>query len=156
MDLGDFLSAEGYVGFQSQEYDDARLSANSGVYFGASVLWNITTLTSIRFKASRSVQETILADSSGFWDTQFSVSAEHELLENIILTAGAAYDPAEYKGISRQDMLVSGQLGLKWAFMQNYSLETTGEIQHRLSNEANNSFTRALIAVNLKASFEPR
>jgi len=153
INLGDFLSAQGYLGFQNQDYDDARLGSNSGVYFGASVLWNITTLTSIRFQASRSIQETILADSSGFWDTQVKVSVEHELLRNILLTAGVAYDLAQYKGISREDSLASGRLGVRWALTQVYSLEGTAEIQHRFSNQVNNSFTRALIAVNLKASF---
>jgi hypothetical protein len=153
INLGDFLSAEGYVGYQNQDYDDSRLGTNSGVYFGASVLWNITTLTSIRFQGSRTIQETILTDSSGFWDTQIKATVEHEILRNLLVTAAAGYDLNEYKGISREDSIVSGEVGVRWALTQTYSLGATAGIQHRFSNQIDNSFTRALIAINLKASF---
>jgi hypothetical protein len=153
INLGDFLSAEGYVGFQDQDYDDSRLGTNSGVYFGASVLWNITTLTSIRFQGSRTIQETILTNSSGFWDTQIKATVEHEILRNLLITAAAGYDVSQYKGIAREDSIVSGDIGARWALTQTYSLDATAGIQHRFSNAINNSFTRALLAINLKASF---
>lgn len=153
INLGDLLSGEVYVGYQNQDYDDRRLSANSGVYLGASVLWNVTALTSLRFTASRSVQETILVGSSGFWDTELNATVEHELLRNIILTAGVSYGINEYQGIARDDSTISGNFGGRWKLTQIYSIGLSGVIQHRSSNLDGNSFTRAIVAVDFKAAF---
>ncbi len=151
--IGDVVTGELYVGYQNQIYDDERLASNAGVYLGGSVLWNVTPLTSLKFAVTRSVQETILPGSSGFWDTEINVTAEHELLRNIVLTAQAGYSINHYQGISRDDTTVSGALGARWKFTQVYSVGVSGEIQHRSSNLNVNSFTRALIAVDVRAAF---
>jgi hypothetical protein len=151
--LGDVVTGELYVGYQNQMYDDERLASNAGVYLGGSVLWNVTPLTSLKFAVTRSVQETILPGSSGFWDTEINVTAEHELLRNIVLTAEAGYSINQYQGISRDDTTVSGALGARWKFTQVYSVGVSGEIQHRSSDLSVNGFTRALIAVDVRAAF---
>jgi hypothetical protein len=151
--LGNVVTGDLYVGYQDQMYDDARLGSNAGVYLGASVLWNITELTSLKFAASRGIEETILIGSSGFWDTELRVTAEHELLRNILLTAGINYGLNEYQGISRNDTMISGSFGGRWRFTQRYSAGIAGTLQHRSSNVSNNSFTRALVAIDFKASF---
>ena len=151
--IGDVVTGELYVGYQDQMYDDNRLSSNAGVYLGGSVLWNITPLTSLKFAVTRSIQETILLGSSGFWDTEINVKAEHELLRNIVLTAEAGYSINDYQGIARNDTTVSGALGARWKFTQVYSVGVSGEIQHRSSDLNINSFTRALVAVDVRAAF---
>jgi len=153
VNIGDVLTGELYIGYQDQMYDDDRLSSNAGVYLGGSVLWNITPLTSLRLTVTRSIQETILVGSSGFWDTEINVTAEHELLRNIILTAQVGYSINDYQGIDRNDSTVAGALGARWKFTQVYSVGVSGEIQHRSSNLDVNSFTRALVAVDLRAGF---
>ncbi len=153
LQLGNVVSGEIYIGYQDQMYDDARLSPNAGLYLGGSVLWNVTTLTSLKFAVSRSVQETILVGSSGFWDTEASVTAEHELLRNILITAGINYSLNDYEGIARSDTTISGSVGARWKFTQVYSVGLTGIIQHRNSNLSINSFTRAVIGIDVKAAF---
>jgi hypothetical protein len=151
--LGNVVSGQIYIGYQDQMYDDARLTPNAGLYLGGSVLWNITTLTSLKFAVSRSIQETILLGSSGFWDTEASVTAEHELLRNILLTAGINYSLNDYEGIARSDTTISGSVGARWKFTQVYSVGLSGTIQHRTSDQSINSFTRAVVGVDLKAAF---
>ncbi|MDB5393552.1 MAG: hypothetical protein JWM91_1058, partial [Rhodospirillales bacterium] len=151
--LGDVVTGEAYVGYQDQMYDDARLTSNAGAYLGASILWNITQLTSLKFAASRGIEETILAGSSGLWDTELKFTAEHELLRNILLTAGINYSMYEYQGISRNDSTISGSVGGRWRFTQVYSAGVTGLIQHRWSDLGINSFTRAAVAIDFRAAF---
>jgi hypothetical protein len=151
--IGDVVTGELYVGYQDQMYDDERLAPNAGVYLGGSVLWNITPLTSLKLAVTRSVQETILLGSSGLWDTEINATAEHELLRNIILTAEAGFSLNDYQGISRNDTTVTGALGARWKFTQTYSVGVSGAIQHRSSNLSVNGFTRALIAVDVRAAF---
>jgi hypothetical protein len=151
--LGNVVTGDLYVGYQDQMYDDARLASNAGVYLGASVLWNITELTSLKFSASRSIQETILTGSSGLWDTELRATAEHELLRNIILTAGVELSLNDYQGISRNDTTIAGLFGGRWKFTQTYSAGITGLIQHRSSDLGVNDFTRAVVTVDVKAAF---
>jgi len=153
LNLSNLISGQVYVGYQDQDYDDPRLASNSGVYLGASLLWNVTELTSLKFTASRSVQETILVGSSGYWDTELVATVEHELLRNLLLTADARYTINDYQGVSRNDTTIAGDVGGRWKFTEVYSVGVTGLIQHRSSNQRGNDFTRTVIGVDFKAAF---
>jgi hypothetical protein len=153
LNVGRLITGEIYVGYQDQRYDDARLAPNSGVYVGGSILWNVTRLTSLKFAISRNIGETNIAGSSGFFDTQVTVTADHEFLRNLILTALAGYDLQEYQGISLNNSTVTAQVGGRWKFTPEYSVGASAGLQRRWSNQAFSSFTQALIAIDLKAAF---
>lgn len=153
LDLGKLITGEIYVGYQDQRYDDARLDANSGIYLGGAVRWNITRLTSVKFAVSRAIQETIVPGSSGYWDTQATVTADHELLRNIILTAQGGYELQEYQGIGLNNSTATAQIGGRWKLTQDYSVGVSAGLQRRWSNQAFNSFTQALIGIDFKAAF---
>jgi hypothetical protein len=153
LDLDRIITGEIYIGYQDQEYDDHRLAPNSGVYIGGSVLWNVTRLTSLKFAVSRSIQETNIAGSSGYWDTLITVSADHELLRNLILSAQAGYELQNYQGIDLNNSLLTAQLGGRWKFTRGYSLGVNAGIQRRWSNAAFGNFTQALIGIDVKATF---
>lgn len=153
LNLGNLITGEIHLGYQNQDYDDARLNSASGLYLGASVLWNVTQLTSIKFTANRSLQETILIGSSSFWDTELRVTAEHELLRNILITAGLGLSLEDYQGINRSETLYSANVGARWRFTQAYSVGISGLIQHRSSNFSLDRFTRGVVAIDLKVSF---
>ncbi len=153
LNLGDLITGQVYLGYQDQQYDDPRLTANSGLYMGASVLWNITQLTSLKFTASRSIEETILVGSSGFWDTVLSIKAEHELLRNLLLTAGMGIELNDYQGINLSETTYLGTVGARWRFTQIFSAGVAATIQHRSSNFSPDSFTRETVGVDFKVSF---
>src|SRR5208282_3712246 len=56
--LGSALNGEIFAGFFRQEVEDHRLANSQGPGGGASLLWNVTDLTSLRFSAKRIVGET--------------------------------------------------------------------------------------------------
>jgi hypothetical protein len=153
LNQGGIISGEVFAGYQDQRYDDARLSDNAGLYLGGSLLWNVTRLTSLRFIASRSVQETILTGSSGFWDTEFDARAEHELLRNVILNADIIYGLNQYQGINRNDNMITADAGARWKFNPNFSAGILALWQNRSSTQSVNSFDKQVLMVDVRAGF---
>jgi hypothetical protein len=153
LNRGSVLSGEFFAGYQDQLYDDPRLSDNAGLYLGGSILWNVTPLTSFRLIASRSVQETILTGSSGYWDTEIDGRAEHELLRNLVLTGDAIYSRNEYQGISRTDNMVTFAAGMRWKFNPNISMGVNAFYQNRFSNQSVNNFDKQILMVDVKTGF---
>lgn len=79
------------VGYITRKYQDSRLDDFSGLSFNGDVLWNVTPLTSVRFRASRTVQDTSSTFIAGNTRSDFRVTADHELYRYIILTGDVSY-----------------------------------------------------------------
>ena len=91
----------GYVqiGYISRHYVDPQLENYSGLSYSADVLWNVTTLTSLHFRASRSVQDTSSPFVAGNIVSDFSISVDHELYRNLILSGQIGYERFRPNGI---------------------------------------------------------
>ena len=83
--LTDVINGELYLGYQQQDYQDHRLKSVSEPLFGVSAVWNLTGLTTLRFGAARTIEETIVPGVPAFLQTQVEFGVEHELLENVLL-----------------------------------------------------------------------
>lgn len=147
------ITGEIFVGYQDQSYDDPRLKAITGVAFGGSLLWNVTELTSFRARFARSEQETILIGSSGFWDTNVSLSVEHELLRNVLLTAGVTFDSADYQGNRQTDQTYDFTASARWKINRNLSAGLTVDYTTRSSNLTLDRFDRQQVAIDIKGQF---
>lgn len=87
------------VGYLTRDYEDPRLNDFSGLSYNADVLWNVTPLTSVRFRASRSVQDTSSFLIAGNTRSDFRVSVDHELYRYVIVSGEAAYGRFRPNGI---------------------------------------------------------
>jgi len=117
--LGPTMNGELFVGYFDQEYADSRLPTASGPSFGGNLLWNVTELTSIRGSIARTVEETIVASASSFLQTAVGLSAEHELLQNVLLTAGLTYVVQDFQGFSRTDSNYVAAAGARYLVTRN-------------------------------------
>jgi hypothetical protein len=152
-DLGRIITGSAYVGYQDQQYDDHRLSSTSGLWFGGSLLWNVTDLTSAKLTLTRTIEETILNNSSGFFDTEVAATVEHELLRNILIGGGLTYANSDYQGISRSDDLYGVNATARWLFNRNVSAGVIGTWQQRSSNQSFNDFDREIVMLDVKVQF---
>jgi len=126
----------------------------SGVSFGGSVLWNVTQLTSLRFSASRATEETIMAGSSGLWDTKVTATIEHEVLRNVLIALGLTYDGAAYQGTLKQNDDGYGfNASVRWKFNRNVSAGLSVNYTMRSSNMLLDRYVRDQILVDLKGQF---
>lgn len=149
MDFGGVTFGEIGLGYMSRDYDDARFGTVSGVTANAQVTWNVTTLTSVKLSAQRSIEETISFDSPGFIGTIGTFTVDHELLRNLLLNGFVNVSRNEYQNITRKDTIVGGGAGAtyllnRWA---NVSVKFTHANQD--SNESTLNYTQNLGLVRL-------
>ncbi len=79
------------AGLLRRNYRDPRLKDFSGPSLTAQILWNVTPLTSIRFNAARTVEDTASINFAGNVRTRLALTADHELFRYVILTADTVY-----------------------------------------------------------------
>ncbi|OYW82909.1 MAG: hypothetical protein B7Z26_02040 [Asticcacaulis sp. 32-58-5] len=138
-DLTDLLRGEVRAGYLMQDYDNFAYTTARGTSFNAQVEWFPTRLTTVNFNAGRSINETPYAGASGFLSTQVSVSVDHELLRNLVLSAGVHHFDDEYRGLDRNDTRDSLSLGGRYLINRRLSLK--GEYMHsKLGSEGSAAF----------------
>ena len=120
---------------------------------GASALWNITELTSLKLTASRSTQETILQGASGLFDTTIEASVEHEFLRNVLLSLGVTFDDGDYKGIKQTDDTYGINAAVRWKINRYLTAGAQVNYTKRSSNVGIDRFDRNQVIIDLKGQF---
>jgi hypothetical protein len=135
------VTGEIYVGYLEQDYQSPVLKSPTGVAFGGNLIWNITPLWSIKGSASQSVAETDITQASSSTETNFSVTVEHELLRNVILTGNAGYIHDDYNGITRTDDTYLVGAGAK--YLLNRNLRLSADITYSSRSSTSTAFSNA-------------
>ena len=110
-------TGEVYVGYRSQFYDDPDLQTIDGITGGASIYWNVTTLTTITGEVERTIEETtFLTDdegrpAAGYFRTRYGFLVDHELLRNLLLQASLFGIQEDFSGIDRTDDTLLATVG---------------------------------------------
>lgn len=134
-ELTELLTGDISIGYLQRDYDAADIPSISGVNGFINLKWQPTTLTSVLFNFSRDINETTQRGTSGVVATSPSISIEHELLRNVVLSTGGSYSYNEYRGTTRTDDLFGAQVGAKYLLSQYLSL---GLNYNYMSRDANN------------------
>ena len=112
-----------FVGYREQWYDDDNLSTIEGITGGANITWNVTPLTTVHAGIVRRIEETTQTfagrRASGFFATRYSVSADHELLRNLLLNANVALTENDYEGLDRTDRIYEAGLSARYLMNRN-------------------------------------
>lgn len=174
LDLGGLITGEIYAGYLDQYYstDHVPTAENvvapplnkpsvSGVGFGMNLLWNVTEIDSVRFTASRTVQETIVnntvgtavLDASADLVSLASVSVEHELRSNVILTAGVIYSHDDFEGIGKSADNYEADAGGRYLINRNLSAGLDFSYRNRSSNITGFDYSRELVMAKLRTQF---
>ncbi|MEG3174738.1 outer membrane beta-barrel protein [Sphingomonas sp. RB3P16] len=90
-ELSSLVSGSAQIGILNRNYRDPRLKDFTGLSYSAYILWNVTPLTSLRFQAARSVEDTSSTTVAGNVRSDFSVGVDHELYRYIILAGNLHY-----------------------------------------------------------------
>jgi len=152
-DIDRVITGQFYIGYQSQDYDDPRLSSINGVAFGGSVLWNVTQLTSLKLSATRATEETILPGASGLFDTTVEASVQHEFLRNVLVSLGVTFDNADYKGIRQTDDIYGINAAVRWKINRYLTTGASVIYTKRSSNVGIDRFDRNQVMIDIKGQF---
>lgn len=97
------LSGRIGVGYLKRTYRSPTFSKSSGLTYDATVNWSPTTLLALTVKARKSIAESPEIDVSGIVSNGASITADYEVLRNLIVRAYGAYAHEKYRGIDRVD-----------------------------------------------------
>jgi hypothetical protein len=153
LDLTGLIFGDLYAGYLSRSYDDPRLATVSGPLFGARLTWNVTPLTTVIGFFDRSIEETTLAGASGNFATKIGISADHELLRNLLLRAEGGALRYEYRGAGRVDDTVSFAFGARYLMNRNCYVSARYGEQHRDSNVSGGDFDQRTAILRVEAQY---
>jgi hypothetical protein len=153
IDFGGITFADIYAGYLSQEYDDPGLPTIDGPSFGANVTWNVTQLTTVTFEASRTIEETTLSGAAGALSSDAQLTVDHELLRNLIVSAGARFNYIDYEGISREDDIAGLGLGATYLINRYFNAGLRYSFTARDSNVANADYETQSALLTITAQY---
>jgi hypothetical protein len=155
VELTTLVSADIYAGFLEQDYEDARFDTVDGMVFGSSFLWNVTPLTSVRGAIGREVRDSVLANVSSYLQTTYKLSAEHELMRNVLLGASFQYQDLDFEGVSidRADQYYLTSVGGRYLVTRNVSLGLDYQYQTRATDAANLDFVENIVQAGVIIGF---
>lgn len=158
-ELTNVIAGEVSVGYTNEDFDDPALQTVDGISANADVEWYVTRLTTILLGASRRVQETTIAgvDSGGapavasaFINTVIDIGVDHELMRNVILSAGFRYDLREYEGITREDDTYEADVRAIYLLNRNLSIAAEYRYEQRDSTAPTEDFESNIVGLTLR------
>jgi hypothetical protein len=102
-ELRGYLTGSFSVGYGRRTYDDPLLPAIGGLMFDSSLVWQMSGLTKVSFKAISEISETTLAGASGALKREATLTVDHAFRRWLVGSAGVSYGTYDYKGIDRSD-----------------------------------------------------
>jgi len=100
-DLSQSVRGEVEAGYMEQTFDN--YADLDGFNAKGRVEWFPTELTTLNVAASRSIEDSVAANSGGYIANSASVGIDHELMRNVLLSASASYGKDKYAFIDRDD-----------------------------------------------------
>lgn len=130
----DLLRGELSAGWFERKFDDPSIGTIDGLAVAGSLEWYVTELTTVSFDARRDADAEVSATSGlPYTTTQYDVRVDHELLRNVILTAGYLAGKRDYQTIDRNDHFQSFDVGA------DYVLNRRVAVRFRYVHDQNNS-----------------
>ena len=165
-DLTGLITGDVSIGYIDRTYTDNRLKQVSGVNGFFDLKWRPTPLTTVIGSVFRNINETTQAGVSGLFATGVSLNAEHELLRNVNIHAGATFTNNDYNGyravaadtvgaqnFKRNDNMYGANVGAKYLFNRYLSTDLSYTYQNRDSNYANSNYEVNQVMLNIKGQY---
>lgn len=153
LELSHLIYGSVQVGYLTRNYNDPTLRDFSGLSFSGDILWNVTPLTSLRFRASRSVEDTSSPLIAGNTRSDFRVSIDHELYRYIIISGEAAYGRFRPNGIGiGGDEYLAGASG-RYLLSRRFSLTAAARYSSRTADSTFLRYRAVTGSVGLRTQF---
>lgn len=127
-DVGGLARGEFAVGYSDQEYRSALISNVSGLSGRGRLEYFPTPLVTLTFTGERSIEDSTIIASGGYFASSVSGRADYELLRSLILSAGVAYQDDDYRQIDRDDGRTVVSAGGR--YLMNRAVRVNVDYQH--------------------------
>jgi len=148
LQLSHLVSGEAYVGYLKQDFT-APLKSLGGIDYAVKLDWLATPLLTVHLEGQRTLTQVILAGASVSDDKSISLSADYELLRDVIVQARGAYVDSSYPGITRHDTYPDLSVGLKYMIDRHFSADLKYDYSERSTNIGGFNFSDNLIMVGI-------
>ncbi|MDF8332463.1 outer membrane beta-barrel protein [Novosphingobium cyanobacteriorum] len=129
------LRGELGAGYLKQNFKDPIFPDISGVNYYANLSWSPSQLTEIRLSASKSFQRAPIANIAGVQQQVVTLSAEHELLRNLILRPRVQWEQDTFRGSAQRNNFLYAKFEAAWLLGTHW--EVNGSVEHGLGRNNN-------------------
>lgn len=149
-ELTRLLTGEISAGYLRRDNLDPTFGDVAVPVLDASLVWAMTALTTVRFTARSTIDESFTTGASGIEKRDASVELEHAFRRWLVGTARFAYGHDTYRGTSRVDQRTVASLGL--VYRASRALQIRGEIRRETlqSNTADASYSANVFLLGLR------
>jgi hypothetical protein len=144
------LTGEVAVGWAARTYEDPRLLPLQGLLTSASLVWTATPLTTVKFIATTSIDETTVAGVSGVLTHLYTAEVDHDFRRWLTGIGRFTWGTQKYEGDLRFDRIysLSGEL----IYKMNRSLWVTGTLRRDWldSNIPGNSTNATVVMLGVR------
>lgn len=150
-ELGSLATGEVFAGYQEQSFEDPSFAAVTGLAYGASVDWYATPLTTVRFRADTSIEDTTSGGASAFERQRVGVGLDHEFLRNLIASLDLEFAQEDFSGSTRKDEIYDVTFGVDYLIDRVFSIGFFVGHEERDSTVSGESFSRDTAGIRVRS-----
>jgi hypothetical protein len=126
IDFTELMRGEIGIGQFEREYDSG--ASVDGIAVRGDLEWFVTRLTTINVNASRSAEDSGGIVVSPYVETEYGAGVDHELMRNLIVSAGVQTGRRDYEVIDREDDYTTVSADAEYLINRRFSLR--GRVAH--------------------------
>jgi len=128
------------LGYLRTNFSDPTVSSRNSFAIDTRLDYLLTELTTVHLTARRTMRDAALLDAPATLVTNVRLSADHELLRNVILSPQVLYESADYVGTGQSANLFGGGIDARW--LVNRRLRANVSVHYRSRSTENFSVGR--------------
>jgi hypothetical protein len=119
------LTGEASIGYALRTYNDSRLDNLTGLLTSASLVWAATPLTTVKFIANTSVDETTVPGVAGVLTRTYTGEVDHDFRRWLSAVGKFTWGTLDYQGSGRLDKLTSVSGDLVYKLNREFQVKAT-------------------------------
>ena len=144
------LTGELAIGWAARTYEDPRLLPLQGLLTSASLVWVATPLTTAKFFATTSIDETTVPGVSGVLTNTYTVEVDHDFRRWLTAIGKFTWGTQDYQGDARFDRFYSISGDLIYKLNRNIWLKGTLRRDWLDSNIPGNSTNSTVVMLGVR------
>ncbi|MDO8399513.1 MAG: outer membrane beta-barrel protein [Bradyrhizobium sp.] len=144
------LTGELAIGWAARTYQDPRLMPLQGLLTSASLVWVATPLTTAKFFATTSIDETTVPGVSGVLTNTYTVEVDHDFRRWLTAIGKFTWGTQDYQGDARFDRFYSVSGDLIYKLNRNIWLKGTLRRDWLDSNIVGNSTNSTVVMLGVR------
>jgi hypothetical protein len=149
-ELSRMLTGEVAVGWAARTYEDPRLQSLQGLLTSASLVWVATPLTTAKFFATTSIDETTVPGVSGVLTHTYTAEVDHDFRRWLTAIGKFTWGTQQYQGDDRFDRSYSLSGDLIYKLNHNIWLKGTLRRDWLDSNQSGNSTASTVMMMGVR------